>query len=35
LRDVGEIERAVAAFAGSPNGGLIITTSAWSVRMTD
>jgi putative ABC transport system substrate-binding protein len=31
LRDVGEIERAVAAFASSPNGGLIITTSAWSV----
>jgi putative ABC transport system substrate-binding protein len=28
LRDVGEIERAVAAFARSPNGGLIITTSA-------
>jgi ABC-type uncharacterized transport system substrate-binding protein len=35
LRDVGEIERAVAAFAGSPNGGLIITTSAWSVVHRD
>jgi putative ABC transport system substrate-binding protein len=35
LRDVGEIERAVAAFARSPNGGLIITTSAWSVVHRD
>jgi putative tryptophan/tyrosine transport system substrate-binding protein len=26
--DAGEIERAIAAFAGSPNGGLILTTSA-------
>ena len=27
-RDAGEIERAIAAFAGSPNGGLILTPSA-------
>ena len=26
MRDAGEIERAVAAFARSPNGGLIVTT---------
>src|SRR4029077_14052599 len=25
MRDAGEIERAVAAFAGAPNGGLILT----------
>ena len=25
MRDAGEIERAVAAFARSPNGGLIVT----------
>ena len=28
VRDAGEIERAVAAFARSPNGGLIVTGSA-------
>ena len=28
LRDAGEIERAVAAFAGAPNGGLIVTSGA-------
>jgi putative ABC transport system substrate-binding protein len=28
MRDAGEIERAIAAFAGSPNGGLIVTGSA-------
>jgi putative tryptophan/tyrosine transport system substrate-binding protein len=28
VRDVGEIERAIAAFARSSNGGLIVTTSA-------
>src|SRR5262249_39831415 len=28
LRDPGEIERAVAAFARAPNGGLVVTTSA-------
>jgi len=31
LRDAGEIERAVTAFAGSPNGGLILTNSALAV----
>jgi putative ABC transport system substrate-binding protein len=31
VRDAGEIERAVAAFAGSPNGGLIVTASALAV----
>jgi putative tryptophan/tyrosine transport system substrate-binding protein len=31
LRGVGEIERAVTAFAGSPNGGLILTNSALAV----
>jgi hypothetical protein len=28
LREAGEIERAVAAFARSPNGGLIVPASA-------
>src|SRR5262249_26267129 len=28
MRDAGEIERAVAAFARSPNGGLIITAAS-------
>ena len=28
VRDAGEIERAIAAFARSPNGGLILTASA-------
>ena len=28
MRDAGEIERAVAAFARSPNGGLIVTSGA-------
>jgi putative ABC transport system substrate-binding protein len=28
VRDAGEIERAVAAFASGPNGGLIVTASA-------
>ena len=28
MRNAGEIERAVAAFARSPNGGLIVTASA-------
>ena len=31
-RDVGEIERAVAGFARSPNGGLIVTAGAGSIR---
>jgi putative tryptophan/tyrosine transport system substrate-binding protein len=30
VRDAAEIERAVAAFARSPNGGLIVTSSALS-----
>ena len=32
VRDAGEIERAVAAFARSPNGGLIVTASALATR---
>ena len=28
MRDAGEIERAVTAFAREPNGGLVVTTSA-------
>jgi putative ABC transport system substrate-binding protein len=31
LRDAGEIERAITAFARTPNGGLIVTGSALSV----
>jgi putative tryptophan/tyrosine transport system substrate-binding protein len=31
VRDAGEIEQAVTAFARSPNGGLILTASAWAV----
>ena len=31
MRDAGEIERAIAAFARSPNGGLIVTGSAMSI----
>src|SRR5437868_6160967 len=31
VRDTGEIERAIAAFARSPNGGLILTASALAV----
>jgi putative ABC transport system substrate-binding protein len=31
LRDPGDIERAVTAFAGSPNAGLILTASVLSV----
>ena len=30
LGDAGEIERAITAFARAPNGGLIVTASAWS-----
>ena len=33
--DVGEIERALAAFAGSPNGGLILTGSALAIVHRD
>ena len=32
LRDAGEIERGIAAFARSPNGGLIAATGASAVR---
>jgi putative tryptophan/tyrosine transport system substrate-binding protein len=32
VRDVAEIERAIAAFARSPNGGLIVTSSALTAR---
>src|SRR5436190_3550855 len=35
LRDAAEIERAVVAFARSPNGGLIVTSSALSLRHRD
>ena len=35
VRDAGEIERAVAAFARSPNGGLIVTASALATRHRD
>jgi putative ABC transport system substrate-binding protein len=32
VRDPGEIERAIAAFARSPNGGIVVTSSALAVR---
>ena len=35
MRDAAEIERAVAAFAREPNGGLIVTSSALSVAHRD
>ena len=35
LRDAGEIERAITAFARAPNGGLILTASAMSVVHRD
>jgi putative ABC transport system substrate-binding protein len=35
MRDAGEIERAVSAFARSPNGGLIVTASGTSVMHRD
>jgi hypothetical protein len=35
VRDAGEIERAVAAFARSTNGGLIVTPSALAVVHRD
>jgi putative ABC transport system substrate-binding protein len=31
LRDAGEIERAVAAFARTPNGGMVVTTSSAAI----
>jgi putative tryptophan/tyrosine transport system substrate-binding protein len=35
LRDAGEIERAITAFARAPNGGLIVTASALSTVHRD
>jgi ABC-type uncharacterized transport system substrate-binding protein len=35
MRDAGEIERAIAAFAGSPNGGLILTAGAMALLHRD
>jgi putative tryptophan/tyrosine transport system substrate-binding protein len=35
VRDAGEIERAINAFAGSPNGGLIVTGSALALVHRD
>ncbi|MGH6644877.1 MAG: ABC transporter substrate binding protein, partial [Bradyrhizobium sp.] len=35
VRDAGEIERAVAAFARAPNGGLVVTASAVATRHRD
>jgi len=35
MRDAGEIERAVAAFARSPNGGMILTGSALAIVHRD
>ena len=35
VRDAGEIERAIAAFAASPNGGLIVTASAPALRIAN
>ena len=32
LLDAGEIERAIAAFARTPNGGLILTASGAAIR---
>jgi putative ABC transport system substrate-binding protein len=31
-RDTGEFERIIAAFARSPNGGLVVTQTAWAVQ---
>jgi putative ABC transport system substrate-binding protein len=30
VRDTGEVERGIAAFAGAPNGGLIVLSGAWT-----
>jgi ABC-type uncharacterized transport system substrate-binding protein len=35
VREATEMERALAAFAGSPNGGLILTGSAWAIIHRD
>jgi putative tryptophan/tyrosine transport system substrate-binding protein len=34
-RDAGEMERAIAAFAGSPNGGLVVTASLMTLSHHD
>ena len=35
VRDAGEMERTLAAFAGSPNGGLVLTGSPWAIVHRD
>src|SRR5262249_57170084 len=35
IDDAGEIERSIAAFARSPNGGLILTGSAFAILRRD
>ena len=35
MRDAGEIERAIAAFARAPNGGLIVTASGLAALHRD
>jgi putative ABC transport system substrate-binding protein len=35
VRDATEMQRALAAFAGSPNGGLMLTGSAWAIVHRD
>jgi putative ABC transport system substrate-binding protein len=35
VRDPAEMQRAVAAFAASPNGGLMLTGSAWAIVHRD
>jgi putative ABC transport system substrate-binding protein len=35
VRDASEMERVLAAFAGSPNGGLVLTGSAWAIVHRD
>ena len=35
MRDAGEIERAITAFARSSNGGLIVTSNAWGIVHRD
>ena len=35
MREAGEIERAVTAFARSSNGGLIVTSNAWGIVHRD
>jgi len=35
VRDASEMERTLAAFAGSPNGGLVLTGSGWAIVHRD